>query len=213
MTKEIKAWPFFIARNKYVEYTTVISPQFLIEGGDHRKLATSWTGGEPTDFGHAYKTVFTNQKYGKIILIYWIKTVESSEDSDKYGRETYWTEGLMIRDSSAYFDDRIPISIQEEISKKCTAAYVEFKDEKSPVVKVAESFTIPTTISSNDLIELTPYQPYLVSQMNKKSEKIFHPEHDEKTKVDDNVTGDKTHFLTYAGILVIVYLLYRLISK
>lgn len=209
------AWPFFVTKNKYVEYTTVMSPRFLIENDDHRKLATSWTGGPPTQSGHAYKTALRDPKYGKLILIYWITTVQPGENGDRYGREIRWIEGLIIRDSLG-FDDKIPISIQDEIGKRCRAAYVHFRDNEYPEVQVSDGLVIPSTTASGVLIELTQYQPYCVAETDNDREQASRLEHDERTAVAGYSSCDiAKHLLKFGGafLLFFLYLLYKLTRK
>lgn len=102
--KSLDCWPFLVSANRYVEYRTIVAPDFLCEIGDASILAYT-AGGGLTGENEAFYREIHKSKSGKLTIVF--RVIETTfEDmgiegsgalKDSFGREILLLEGIVIK--------------------------------------------------------------------------------------------------------------------
>lgn len=101
----IKVWPFLVSRNSYLDYRTVVAPDFICEAKKTNILARA-AEGELTSSGQGIIRNIIGSKVGDFTIVFRvIKAMEkdinpSGEDNvlkDQFGREIYIFEGIVVK--------------------------------------------------------------------------------------------------------------------
>lgn len=98
-----QAWGFLVSRNQYLDYRTVVAPNFVCQAAASSILAKA-TEGDLTEQGFAVYREIHNSKVGDITLVF--RVIEATaEDTgiegngvlkDSFGREIYLIEGIVL---------------------------------------------------------------------------------------------------------------------
>ena len=136
----ITVWLFLVSRNPYLDYRTVVAPDFICEAKSGNLLARVTTG-DLTDPGKGFIRQIFGSKVGDFTVIYRIlkatqKDLNSQEGDkilkDQFGREILLIEGVVIREIKSKENVLISQKNIEEIHQKLTEAYTEFWEHRDP---------------------------------------------------------------------------------
>lgn len=100
----LDCWPFLVSANRYLDYRTIVAPDFMCEVGDASILANT-AGGDVTAEDVAFYREIHKSKVGKFTIVF--RVIETTlEDmgiagsgvlKDKQGREILLFEGIVIK--------------------------------------------------------------------------------------------------------------------
>ena len=128
----IKVWPFLISRNRYLDYRTVVAPDFICEAKVSNLLARV-AEGELTDQGQGIMRNIIGSKAGDFTIVFQVVTAKERDINtegndrvlkDQFGREIYIFEGIVakgIREGFAISDSDF-----QEVHQQLTAKYEDF---------------------------------------------------------------------------------------
>lgn len=152
----IKVWPFLISRNRYLDYRTVVAPDFICEAKVSNLLARV-AEGELTDPGQGIMRNIIGSKAGNFTIAFRVikatekdinPTGENNILKDQFGREIYMFEGIVARGIREDFI--ISDGDFQEVHQQLTASYREFWDLVDPAPAISSpSFTLKTESVNN----------------------------------------------------------------
>ncbi|MBD2233718.1 WD40 repeat domain-containing protein [Phormidium tenue] len=101
---EIQAWRFLVSRNQFLDYRTVVAPDFMCQVNIASLLAKT-AEGDPIDDNLAYYREIYGSKCGDLTIIYRVHEAQAKEINDgaegilkdSFGREIYLIEGVVLR--------------------------------------------------------------------------------------------------------------------
>lgn len=103
--KNLDCWPFLVSRNRYLDYRTIVAPDFICQIKDDSILAKT-AGGDLTGEDEAFYREIHKSKAGKLTLVF--RVIETTlEDmgiegsgvlKDSFGREIRLIEGIVIKE-------------------------------------------------------------------------------------------------------------------
>ena len=141
----IEVWPFLVSRNPYLDYRTVVAPDFICELKIPNLLARL-AEGELSRVGYAIIRHVIGSKAGDLTVAFRVikameKDIEPTGENnilkDQFGREIYIYEGILARGLLREF--RIDDRNLQEIHQQLTASYREFWDLINPTPAIASS--------------------------------------------------------------------------
>jgi len=136
----IEVWPFLVSRNPYLDYRTVVAPDFICEAKTGNLLARVTTG-DLTDPGKGFIRQIFGSKVGDFTVVYRIlkarqKDLNSQVGNeilkDQFGREIVVIEGVVIQEIKSQESVIISQNNLEEIHHKLTEAYTKFWEHRDP---------------------------------------------------------------------------------
>ncbi|NEQ12001.1 MAG: WD40 repeat domain-containing protein, partial [Moorea sp. SIO4E2] len=101
----INAWPFLVSRNRYLDYRTVVAPDFICDAKIANLLARV-TDGDLTEPGKGFIRQIAGTEAGDFTIVFRIiqateKDLNSKEGDDilkdEFGRKIYLIEGVVIQ--------------------------------------------------------------------------------------------------------------------
>ena len=100
---EAQAWSFLVSRNQFLDYRTVVAPDFMCDANIASLLAKV-TEGDPISDNQAYFRKIIGSKCGDLIIIYNVCEAQANDLSDymdgilkdSFGREIYLIEGFVF---------------------------------------------------------------------------------------------------------------------
>ncbi|MEK0194662.1 WD40 repeat domain-containing protein [Microcoleus anatoxicus] len=100
----LDCWPFLVSRNRYLDYRTIVAPDFMCEVGAASILAET-VGGSLTAENVAFYLEIHKSKVGRLTIVFRVieTTLEDMEIEgsgvlkDKQGREILLREGIVIK--------------------------------------------------------------------------------------------------------------------
>ncbi|RCJ42186.1 hypothetical protein A6770_08215 [Nostoc minutum NIES-26] len=171
--KSIQAWGFLVSRNQYLDYRTVVAPNFMCQSGTSSVLAKA-AGGDLTQKGSAVYRKIEHPKLGHLTLVFRVieATVKDTGIAgngvlkDSFGREIRLIEGIVLKeimpDIVVTEDIIVTEGNLEEIHKQLVEYYREFWDYSTPKPAIpSEPFNLPEN-SSDDCLNYQTLQPYTV---------------------------------------------------
>ncbi|MFN6471475.1 MAG: hypothetical protein RMY36_017635 [Nostoc sp. SerVER01] len=171
--KSIQAWGFLVSRNQYLDYRTVVAPNFMCQSGTSSVLAKA-AGGDLTQKGSAVYRKIDHPKLGHLTLVFRVieATVKDTGIAgngvlkDSFGREIRLIEGIVLKEimPDILVTKHIIVTERnlEEIHKQLVKYYREFWDYSTPNPAIpSEFFTLPEN-SSNDCLNYQTLKPYIV---------------------------------------------------
>ncbi|WP_414567827.1 WD40 repeat domain-containing protein [Nostoc sp. CCY 9925] len=153
----IQVWPFLVGRNRYLDYRTIVAPDFICDAGIPNLLARA-ADGDLTEPGYAMYRKVEGSKVGDFTIIFRVvKALQKDINSeggneplkDSFGREIYLIEGIVIKNR-----DKISINNKhiEEVHKQVKGNYQNFWDcIDAPPVAVSSSFYLENNETSTPL--------------------------------------------------------------
>jgi WD40 repeat protein len=172
---EIQAWRFLVSRNQFLDYRTVVAPDFMCQANIASLLAKT-AEGEPTSDDCAYYREIHGSKSGDLTIIYRVSEAQARDINaetqgvikDSFGREIYFIEGVVVKG----IQTSLPITIEnlEFTHQQLVNDYREFWEWVSPQSAIP-SEVITLEIEGNPL-QYRQVTEYVVSPSVLKSEKL-----------------------------------------
>ncbi|CAD5979295.1 putative serine/threonine-protein kinase PkwA [Planktothrix tepida] len=166
MMDDLKAWCFLVSRNQYLDYRTVVAPNFICEAGIGNILARV-TEGDITEQGTALYREILYSKAADFTIIYRIieATVENTGIDgngclkDSVGREISLIEGLVFQGLLKDKDIVVTEQHLEEAHQQVISYYREFWESITRIsIFPSQSIKyIEPSAQSLNLIKLTAY--------------------------------------------------------
>ena len=167
------AWPFLVSRNYYLDYRTVVAPDFIYEARITNLLARI-TEGELTPPETAVYREIHGSPIGDFAVFFRIAKatkldIQAGENhealKDPFGREIYVIEGLVIRENCReLLLTSAAITAAHNI---VMSAYHQFwkLTEPAPAQSVG-SFDIPIATDSEPFLDLKRLEPFIVEHFS-----------------------------------------------
>lgn len=171
----IKIWPFFISRNSYLDYRTIVAPDFICEAKISNLLARA-AEGELTEKGKGFIRHIIGSKVGDFTIAFRvINAIEKDIDmagannilKDQFGRKIEIFEGIVAEG----IIKNLAISDRdfEDIHHQLTGKYQEFwvlvepfpAFPSQPCSLDVENVTSPIRLEKLADLDLTPQPPVL----------------------------------------------------
>jgi|GEM_PF-1933508 len=219
----INVWPFLVSRNRYLDYRTVVAPDFIHEAKIPNILARA-TKGDLTNPGQGIIRNILASKVGDFTIVFRVvvateKDINSSKENnvlkDQFGREIYIFEGLVVQGIKEYF----PIS-DKDFQKTHQLLAVSYKkfwnlvDPASPTSSQAFNFDVeniinPVELETLPLLNLTPKTLKSVSNSTSVADNIeFRKSYFKSRKnISRSRKSHRTLLLTLGSILIISFIL------
>ncbi|MFM6474660.1 MAG: WD40 repeat domain-containing protein, partial [Dolichospermum sp.] len=129
--KNNNAWGFLVSRNQYLDYRTVVAPDFMCELGVSSILAKA-AEGDITEKESGYYREIHNSKADDLTLVFRVIEATSQDIGisgndvlkDSFGREIYLIEGIVFQ--GIIPDILVTWENLEEIHKSLVEYYREF---------------------------------------------------------------------------------------
>ena len=101
---EIQAWRFLVSRNQFLDYRTVVAPNFICKANIAGLLAKVAEGDHTNDDSVYYREIH-GSKVGDLTIIYRVIEVQARDINpeidgalkDSFGREIYLIEGIVVK--------------------------------------------------------------------------------------------------------------------
>jgi len=101
---KIEAWRFLVSRNQFLDYRTVVAPDFMCEANTASLLAKT-AEGDLINGDNAYYREIYDSKVGDLTIIYRVSEAQSKYINaeiegilkDSFGREIYFIEGIVVK--------------------------------------------------------------------------------------------------------------------
>jgi WD40 repeat protein len=166
--KSIQAWGFLVSRNQYLDYRTVVAPNFMCQAGASSILAKA-AEGDLTENGSALYREIHNSKVGNLTLIF--RVIEATaEDTgisgngvlkDSFGREINLIEGIVLKE---IMPDIVTTQENiEEIHNRLVEHYRNFWDcSTSNSAISSDSFTLQADKNLGDCLDYHKLKEYIV---------------------------------------------------
>ncbi len=157
-----EAWTFLVSRNRYLDYRTVVAPNFI--SGTTTFLARA-VGGDLSKKGQANYREIHNSKDGDITLIF--RVIEATGGDigegeietlkDSFGRAISLIEGIAIKGKHPYI--LVNQEIFDHVHMEAIAHYRTFWNQVTPeAALISQSFVLPT-VEQEDYLHLIQLEP------------------------------------------------------
>jgi len=101
---EIQAWRFLVSRNQFLDYRTVVAPDFMCQVNIASLLAKT-AEGDPIGEDLVYYREIHGSKSGDLTIIYRVREAQARDINDdaegilkdSFGREIYFIEGIVLK--------------------------------------------------------------------------------------------------------------------
>lgn len=168
------AWSFLVSRNFYLDYRTVVAPDFMIDTQISNLLARA-IDGDLTPQGTAMIREIKGAEIGNLTAIFRIvKATKSALNQDKtdevikdpFGREIYFIEGFVMRDrlekKTVTFEDL------EKAHRQVISAYESFWEKTEPCsANPSHSFELSSIEASQQQLNLQTVEPFIFKKKGK----------------------------------------------
>jgi hypothetical protein len=170
---EIQAWRFLVSRNQFLDYRTVVAPDFMCQANIASLLAKAAEGDHTNDDSVYYREIH-GSKAGDLTIIYQVieaqaRDVDPEIDGalkDSFGREIYFLEGIVvkgIKSSISVTFENLELNHQQLIND-----YREFWEWVSPKAAIPSEVTILE--GEGNLLKYKQVPEYVISSLSSKSE-------------------------------------------
>jgi WD40 repeat protein len=170
---EIQAWRFLVSRNQFLDYRTVVAPDFMCQANIASLLAKVAEGDHTNDDSVYYREIH-GSKAGDLTIIYQVieaqaRDVDPEIDGalkDSFGREIYFLEGIVvkgIKSSISVTFENLELNHQQLIND-----YREFWEWVSPKAAIPSEVTILE--GEGNLLKYKQVPEYIISSLSSKSE-------------------------------------------
>ena len=156
--KNYKAWRFLVSRNQYLDYRTVVAPDFICKSSVSSILAREANGDITEKYSLSYHEI-RNPEVGDLTLAFRVIEATAQDTGipgngvlkDSFGREIYLIEGIVFREIIHDYD-LVTWQKLEEIHKVLVNDYREFwEDTVYSQARPSESFDFPDVNDSQQL--------------------------------------------------------------
>ena len=150
----IKAWPFLVSRNRYLDYRTIVAPDFICDAGIPNWLARA-ADCDFTELGYVISRKIENSKVGDFTITFRVINALNKDIccengnvflKDSFGREIYLIEGVVIKEMG-----KISITNEDfqKVHEQVKANYQKFWDcINVPSVEASSPFYLENNESS-----------------------------------------------------------------
>lgn len=161
----INAWLFLVSRNRYFDYRTVVSPDFVVEARASGLLAEVSDGDITKENCAIYREIY-DPKVGELTLIFRIvevtgvdvKLETTNSLKDPYGRNILLIEGVVIK--GVLPELKVTLEDFEKIHERVIENYQEFWEcTHTPSVIRSNSFILQGDESYEHPMELVVIKP------------------------------------------------------
>jgi WD40 repeat protein len=159
--------PFLVSRNHYLDYRTVVAPNFLLESGMSSLLARITEGDLTLPETAIYREVKSSSVGTFAVIFQVVKATqadigyESDEIlKDPFGREIYLIEGFVVRES--YQNPLFSSTIMSAVHKCIMEAYQQFWQLTEPAPAQSVSSLEVFGSDSEQLLVLKNLDPFVV---------------------------------------------------
>jgi WD40 repeat protein len=164
---EIQTWRFLVSRNQFLDYRTVVAPDFMCQANISSLLAKA-AEGDPMNDDSAYCREIRGSKVGDLTIIYRVieaqaKDIDPEIDGalkDSFGREIFWIEGIVVKGINA------PISVTLEYlelnHQDLINDYRDFWEWLSPQPSISSLPGVTILQGEKNLLKLRQVPEYLV---------------------------------------------------
>ncbi|MFM7887385.1 MAG: WD40 repeat domain-containing protein [Pseudanabaena sp.] len=164
---EIKAWRFLVSRNQFLDYRTVVAPDFMCQANIASLLAKAAEGDLTNDDSVYYREIH-GSKVGDLTIIYRVKEAQARDINpeidgalkDSFGREIYFIEGLVIKGINPSIS--VTVEILELNHQKLVNNYRDFWEWVSPQPAIALETDILDLIENNATLNRIDLPAYFI---------------------------------------------------
>lgn len=144
---EVEAWRFLVSRNQFLDYRTVVAPDFMCQVNIASLLAKT-AEGDPISEDQAYYREIYGSKSGNLTIIYRVREAQAREINsdlegilkDSVGREIYLIEGVVLRGTQTYL--AITLENLDSNHQQLVQDYRDFWEWVSPQPAIPSEMTI-----------------------------------------------------------------------
>lgn len=169
----VDSWAFLVSRNKYLDYRSVIAPDFICEAKISHLLARV-ADGELTESGKAYIREIHDSKVGDFTIVF--RVIKATEKDlnpdgetgilkDPFGREIFLIKGFVL--DGIYDKTELLVTEQdiEDIHQTVRQGYSQFWEysEPQPAIPSTKFSLNLDSLPSNDFFDLEELQPFNVN--------------------------------------------------
>lgn len=195
MNKEV--WCFLVGANKYLDYRTVVAPDFMCEKNYTLILAQA-AGGEITDKDTAYYRRIINSKVGDLTLVF--RVIEGVETDigisgdgilkDSFGRVISLVEGIVFKGDVSGTNLVVTSDDFNEVHKQIIENYQKFWHKISPIpAYTSQSFSLSK--NESNAFQLIQLDDYIASNKPEKETKsVTYEQLPENDKSKDESLGN-----------------------
>ena len=167
-TMSIEIWPFLVSRNTYLDYRTVVAPDFICETKISNLLARV-VEGELTRAGQAIIRQVVNSKAGDFTIAFRVikatekdinATGENNILKDQFGREIYIFEGIVTKGIRSDFI--LSERNFQEVHEQLIPSYRKFWDFVAPSPAMPSSSLVFKMESVNNPLVLDRLETFEV---------------------------------------------------
>jgi len=171
---EIQAWRFLVSRNQFLDYRTVVAPDFMCQVNIASLLAKT-AEGDPISEDHAYYRKIYGSKSGNLTIIYRVREAQARDIShdaegalkDSFGREIYFIEGIVLKGIQTSL--AITLESLEFNHQQLVDDYRDFWEWVSPQPAIPSEMTV-LELKGNPL-QYRQVNEYVIDSPSLKSEK------------------------------------------
>ena len=160
----METWPFLVSRNPYLDYRTIVAPDFICQKGIPNLLARV-AEGDLTEQGSAICRTVYGSKADDFTIIFRVVRATKKEIGlpggdevlkDQFGREIYLIEGIVLRDVG---EVAIPQKVLDEAHLQLTESYRQFWNSiEPPPVIPSSSFRVLS--GTENLLQIKELEPF-----------------------------------------------------
>ncbi|GFZ94958.1 WD40 repeat domain-containing protein [Okeania sp. KiyG1] len=199
MNQEV--WCFLVSGNKYLDYRTVVAPNFMREQ-NYTLILARVAEGEITDEGTAYYRKIINSKVGDLTLVF--RIIEALEIDigisgdgvlkDSFGRVISLIEGFVFKGDFPAKNLVVTSEDFDKIHQQIIEYYQQFWHETSPIPAYAsQSFSLSEKEKDDNPFQLIKLENYIAGNKPQKQAKLVTNEQlSENEKFKEESLGDRS---------------------
>ena len=170
---EIQAWRFLVSRNQFLDYRTVVAPDFMCQVNIASVLAKAAEGDHKNDNCVYYREIH-GSKVGDLTIIYQVIEAQARDINpevdgalkDSFGREIYFIEGIVVKGiklSISLTSENLELNHQQIVND-----YRNFWECVSPQAAIPSEVAILEC--EGNLLKYKQVPEYVISSLFSKSE-------------------------------------------
>ena len=170
---EIQSWRFLVSRNQFLDYRTVVAPDFMCQANIASLLAKAAEGDRTNDDSIYYREIH-GSKVGDLTIIYRVIEAQARDINpemdgylkDSFGREIYFIEGIVVKGiklSISITFENLELNHQQLIND-----YRNFWEWVSPQPSILSEVTILE--GEANPLKYRQVPEYVISSLSSKSE-------------------------------------------
>ena len=164
---EIQTWRFLVSSNRFLDYRTVVAPDFICQANIASLLAKA-AEGDLTNYDSVYYREIHGSKVGDLTIIYQVSEAQARDVNpeidgilkDSFGREIYFIEGIVAKGinlSISVTFENLELNHQQLISD-----YRNFWEWVSPQPAIASEFAMFEPIEDSATLNRIDLPAYFI---------------------------------------------------